>query len=174
MRVIKKLMNTAELSLELEKSVQRSCRFYSKFLVPSVVYETFSKETLPFIYEKDVPPKWIAESVFFVTIGSSLYEEYKRNEEIFGEYTGKIVSVISSDALEQSKKFIQRLVLNEAQEENCEISRVVDIPPCLYEAAAKFIPVSKIGINAESGELSPLYSTCGLFYWTSSKKRTKK
>ena len=119
LRVIKKLMNTAELSIEFEKSVQRCCRFYSKFLVPSVVYETFSKETLPFVYEKDAPSKWIAESVFFVTIGSGLYEEYKRNEEIFGEYTEKIVSVISSDALEQSKNFIQRLVSSEAQEENC-------------------------------------------------------
>ncbi|MDR3256832.1 MAG: hypothetical protein LBT18_04240 [Endomicrobium sp.] len=174
LRVIKKLTNTVELSVELEEAVQRCCCFYSQFLAPSVIYETFSKETLPFVYEKDVPTEWLAGSVFFITIGNTHYKEYKKNEEAFGEYTGKIVSAIAVDALEQSKNFIQRLISNEAQEESCEISRSIDIPQHLYELAAKTIAVDKIGIRIESENLTPLYSTCGLFYWIPSKKKSKR
>jgi hypothetical protein len=64
LRIIKKLLNAVELSVELEGVVRRCCRFYSRFLVPSAVYETFSREILPFVCEKGVPLKWIAETVF--------------------------------------------------------------------------------------------------------------
>ncbi|BAG14054.1 hypothetical protein AGMMS5026_05480 [Endomicrobiia bacterium] len=172
--IIKKLVNVVELSIEVEEAVRRCCRFYSRFLVPSAVYETFSKEMLPFVFEKDVPSKWIAESVFFVTIGGDLYEEYKKDEGTFGEHTGKIISAVAVDALEQSKNFIRRLISSEAQEENCEISRNVDIPPLLYETTTGCIPADKIGISVEDGKLNPRYSECGLFYWIPSKKKTKK
>ncbi|MDR0820063.1 MAG: hypothetical protein LBN19_00795 [Endomicrobium sp.] len=174
LRILKKLVNTVELSVELEESVRRSCHFYSRFLIPSAVYETFSKETLPFVFEKDLPSKWIAESVFFVTIGCDLYEEYKKDKGTFVAHTGKIISAVAVDALEQSKNFIQRLISNEAQEENCKISRSVDIPSHLYKTAAGCIPTDKIGISAEDGKLNPQYSECGLFYWIPSKKKAKK
>jgi hypothetical protein len=172
--IIKKLVNTIELSAEFEEVVRRCCRFCSRILVPSAVYETFSREAFPFVCEKDVPLKWVAESVFFITIGCDLYEEYKKGERTFGEHTGKIISAVSVDALEQSKNFIQRLISNEAQRENYEISRSVDIPPHLYETAARCIPADKVGISAEDGKLNPRYSECGLFYWVPSKKKAKK
>jgi hypothetical protein len=173
LNIIKKLVNVVELSVEFEEAVRRCCRFYSRFLVPSAVYETFPKERLPFVCEKDVPLKWIAESVFFVTIGVDLYEKYKKDERTFGEHTEKIISAVSVDALEQSKNFVQRLISNEAQGENCEISRSVDIPPCLYETAVGCISAGKIGISVEDGKLNPRYSESGLFYWVPSKKKQK-
>jgi hypothetical protein len=174
LRTIKKLVNAVELSVEFEEEIRRCCRFCSRFLVPSAVYETFSKETLPFVCEKDVPLKWIAESAFFVTIGEDLYEEYKKAERTFGEYTGKVISAVGVDALEQSKNFIQRLISNEAHGESCEISRSIDIPLHLYETAAGCISADKIGISAEDGKLNPRYSECGLFYWVPSRKKSKK
>jgi hypothetical protein len=174
LRVVKKLRNVADLSVELEETIRRCCRLYFKFLSPSVIYDVFSKDALPSTYEQDAPSKWIAESVFFVTIGNGLYEEYKKNEEAFGEHTSKIVSAIAVDALEQSKFFAQRLISNEAQDENCEISRIVDVPRDLYREFAKVIPIDKIGINIESEDVSPKYSTCGLFYWIPSRKKAKR
>jgi hypothetical protein len=174
LRIIKKLINVVELSVELEEAVWRCCRFYPRILVPSAVYKTFSKETLPFVCEKDVPLKWISESVFFVTIGDNLYEKYKKDEGSFGEYTEKIISAVAVDALEQSRNFIQRLISSEAQGESCEISRGIDIPPRLYEAAAGCIPADKIDISAEDGKLNPRYSECGLFYWIPSEKKQKR
>jgi hypothetical protein len=174
LRIIKRFVNAVELSVELEEEVRQCCCFYSRFLVPSVVYETFSKEPFSFVCEKEVPSKWIAKSVFFVTIGGNICEKYEKDEGIFGEHTEKIISAIAVDALEQSKKFIQRLISNEAQGENCEISKSIDIPPHLYETAAGCIPTDKIAISAKDGKLNPRYSECGLFYWIPSKKKTKK
>ncbi|MDR1122883.1 MAG: hypothetical protein LBL02_02550 [Endomicrobium sp.] len=36
------------------------------------------------------------------------------------------MSAIAIDALEKSKNFVQRAISNEVQDENCEITRVVD------------------------------------------------
>ncbi|MCL2144731.1 MAG: hypothetical protein FWH43_04480 [Endomicrobia bacterium] len=174
-RVIKKLINTAELPVETEESVQRACHCYSKFIMPSVIYDTFSKENMPFIYEKDAPSKWVAQSVFFVTIGVKLEEEYQKNEKAFGEHSKTIVSAIAVDALEQAKNFTQRLLSGEAEGENCDVSRGVDLPPDLYEEAAKIIPIDKIETSIHEGKLVPKYSNCGLFYWIpSGKKKSKK
>jgi hypothetical protein len=172
-RVVKKLINADDMSIEIEEAIQRSCRFYVKFLSPAVVYDTFSKESPPFVYEKDVPAKWVAESIFFVTIGNTIEEEYKKNETIFGEHTSKIVSAIAVDALEQSKKFVQRLIVNEAQDEKCDIARVVDIPNEIYEEVSKVVKSEKIGVSIQSGNISPKYSSGGLFYWVPSKKAKK-
>jgi hypothetical protein len=175
-RVIRKLINVVDVSVELEETIQRCSCFYVKFLSPSVVYDTFSnsKEFLPFVYERDVPPKWVAESIFFVTIGNALEEEYKKNENAFGEHTSKIVSAIVVDALEQSKNFVQRIISNEAQDENCEVTRAVDIGSKYYKEICKIIPVDKIGISVEIGNIYSKYSSAGLFYWIPSKRKTKK
>jgi hypothetical protein len=172
---VKRLVNNDDTTIsEVKETIQRCSRFYVRFLSPAVVYETFSKETLPFACEKTTPSKCFAESVFFVTIGNDLCEEYKKNEEAFGKHTGEIVSAISVDALRQSKNFVQRLILNEAKAENCEISKVLDIPRNLYGEFAKIIHINKIGISVESGNFQPKYSFCGLFYWIPSRKKAKK
>ena len=63
-RDIKKLTNTADLLVETEESVQRACHFYSKFIMPSVVYDTFSKDTITFVYEKDAPSSGLPRAFF--------------------------------------------------------------------------------------------------------------
>lgn len=173
-RVFKKLTNTAEMSVETEETVQRACHFYSKFISPSVVYDTFSKDMITFVYEKDAPSKWVAQSVFFVTIGTKLEEEYKKNEKAFGEHTNTIVSAVAVDALEQAKNFTQRLISAEADAENCDISRSTDLPADLYEEASKIVPIDKIDISIQEGKLIPQYSNCGLFYWIPSGKKKSK
>jgi len=173
-RVIKKLTNSADFAPELEEAVQRSCHFYSKFLIPAVVYDTFAKGSLPFLYEKDAPQKWVAQSVFFLTIGDTLSEEFKKNETLYGQHTPKIVSAIAVDALEQSKNFLQRLLSNESEDENCELSRPVELPKDYFAQAVKILPIDKINLELHGETLIPKYSACGLFYWTPTKKASKR
>jgi hypothetical protein len=173
-RAVRKLINAVDVSVELEQTIQRCSCFYVKFLSPSVVYDTFSKESFPFVYEKDIPPRWVAESIFFVTIGNAFEEEYKKNKNAFGEHTSKIVSSIAVDALEQSKNFVQRIISHEAQDENCEVTRAVDIGREYYEEICKIIPVDRIGVGTKAVTIYPKYSSAGLFYWILSKKKTKK
>jgi hypothetical protein len=173
-RVIKKLTNSAELAVDLEEAVQRGCHFYSKFLAPAVVYDTFAKGSLAFLYEKDAPQKWVAQSVFFLTIGDKLSEEFAKNETAYGEHTSKIVSAIAVDALEQSKNFLQRILSNEAEGESCDLSRSVELPKDYYAQASQILPIDKINLILQDGAFIPQYSACGLFYWTPNKKKNKK
>ncbi|MDR2426309.1 MAG: hypothetical protein LBD46_03915 [Endomicrobium sp.] len=174
-RVVKKLTNTAEMTIEIEETTQKACRFYSDFIMPSVLYDTFSKDDISFVYEKDAPSKWVARSVFFITIGDKIEEYLKKNENIFGEHSNTILSAVAVDALEQAKNFTQRLVANEAEDDNYDISRSIDLPSDLYEKAAKVVPIDKIDISVKDGKLFPQYSICGLFYWIpSSKKKRQK
>jgi len=173
LRLARELINAAELFEEIEQSVQRYCRFYCKFVVPSMVYETFPKGMLPFSCGKGTPSKWVAGSIFFVTIGNGVCDEYEKNKKTFDEYGGKFVSAIAVNALEESEKFARKLILSEAQEENCVLSEKVVIQKDLYEMAAQNIPINKIGMSIEAGKLNPRYSSCGLFYWTPLKKNKK-
>ena len=70
--VIKKLNNISIDSIELEEFIRCSCSTYSKFLYPSAIYYTFSKEVFPLFEENNILPKFVACSVFFVTIGNTL------------------------------------------------------------------------------------------------------
>jgi len=172
-QTFRKLVDVANVSVELEELIQKYCHFYSKFLSPAVIYETFSKEKFPFICDKDMPSQWIAGSIFFVSIGSSMYEEYGRNKESFEKYSREIVSAIAVYALEQSKNFTQKLILKEALEENCGISKDIGILQDLYGVAADSISADRIGISVKSGKISPQCSSCGLFYWMPLKKKRK-
>ncbi|MDR1523494.1 MAG: hypothetical protein LBS29_06075 [Endomicrobium sp.] len=172
-RVVKKLNNISEVSVEFEEVVKHGCQAYSKFLRPSAVYDTFSKDYSVLFKENTTLSKFVACSVFFVTVGDNLEEEYKLDANAFGEYTSTIVFAVAMDALEQSKNFIQRLISNEAKDESCEISSREEINKNMYGKFSKMLPVEKINVDIVSGEFRPKYSACGLFYWMPSKKKQK-
>ena len=173
-RVIRKVINIPELSAELEETVGRACFHYSKFLNLSVVYDTFAKGASAFVYEKDAPAKWVAQTLFCVTIGGVLSEEFEKDRQAYGEHTEKIVSTVAVDALEQGKNFIQRIISNEAGEESCELTRSLEFPQDLYETAVANLDVSKISVSYEGNELKPRYTAFGVFYWVPSKKKPQK
>ncbi|MEA5000801.1 MAG: hypothetical protein VB017_02815 [Endomicrobiaceae bacterium] len=174
-RILRKLLNITELDIDVEESVQRACFFYGKCIKPAVVYDTFSKETAVFSFIGETPSKWIAVSPFILTIGNALKEEFDSNRDIFGEYTTQIVSAISADTLEQSKNFVQKLIASEAGDENCELSRHLEISSNFYHDVFQILPVEKINVTlSEDGKFKPSYSAAGLFYWIPLKKRSKK
>jgi len=173
-RVLKKVINIPEMSAELEETVGRACFHYAKFLNLSVVYETFAKGAAPFVYEKDAPSKWVAQTLFCVTIGDALTAEFEKNRKAYGEHAEQIVSAAAVDALEQGKNFIQRIIAGEAEDESCELTRSVDLPQDLYEAASANLDISKISVSFEGNELKPRYTAFGIFYWLPSKKKSRK
>jgi len=172
-RVIKKLKNTPELPEETHRSISQACRFYLDFIHPCIIYETFPKESLIFEDEKDLPPKLVAKTVFFATIGSCLDEEYAKNKRLYAEDTETIVSVIAVESLEQAKRFALRLISQEAEKENCSLLHSIEIAPQNYEKLNNLIDISKIGLTSGEGKLNPPYSLCEMSYWIASKKKTK-
>lgn len=172
-RILKKFSDLKELSIEVEEAVQRACYFYGHTIKPAVVYDTFSKESLEFSNFPEIEQKWIALSPFVLTIGNDLKEEFDKNIDIFGQWTTKIVSAISADTLEQSKNFIQRLILQEAKDEQCELSRALEINENL-DLIQKLLPLEKINVSVnEQNKFNPSYTVAGIYYWLPVKKRRK-
>ena len=164
-----------ELPIEVEEAVQKSCFICEKIIKPAVVYDTFSKEAMTFPIEVEAPEKWIAVSPYIVTIGNVLEEEYNNNKALFGEYGVQIMSAISSDALDQSRNFVQKLLASEASDENCELSRSIELPKQYNRDIINYIPVEKINLSLnEEGNFIPASSMAGLYYWIPLKKRSRK
>ena len=164
-----------ELTIEIEEAIQKSCFVCEKIIKPAVVYDTFSKEAMTFSLEIEPPEKWIAVSPYILTIGNVLQEEYNKNKSLFGEYGVQIVSAISADALEQSRNFVQKLLASEASDENCELSRNIDLPKQYNSEIIEYLPVDKINLSlTDDGNFIPESSMAGLYYWIPLKKRGRK
>ena len=174
-RIIRKLLNVEDLPIEVEEAVQKSCFVCEKIIKPAVVYDTFSKEAMTFSIEVEAPEKWIAVSPYVLTIGNVLEEEYNKNKDLFGEYGVQIMSAISSDALDQSRNFVQKLLASEASDENCELSRSIELPKQYNQDIIKYLPVEKINLSLnEEGNFVPANSMTGLYYWVPLKKKSRK
>ncbi len=174
-RIIRKLLNTEDLPIEVEEAVQKSCFVCEKVIKPAVVYDTFSKEAMIFPVEFQAPKKWIAVSPYILTIGNVLEEEYNKNKELFGEYGIQIVSAISADALDQARNFVQKLLAAEAIDENCELSRSIELPKQYNQEIINFLPADKINLSLDDdGNFVPKNSMSGLYYWIPLKKRGRK
>jgi hypothetical protein len=174
-RIIRKLLNVEELPIEIEEAVQKSCFVCEKIIKPAVVYDTFSKETMIFSIETEAPEKWVAISPYILTIGNVLEEEYSKNKTLFGEYGVQIVSAIAADALEQARSFVQKLLSSEAGDENCELSRSIELPKQYNQEIIKYLPVEKINLSlTEEGDFIPANSMAGIYYWIPLKKRNRK
>jgi len=179
-RMLRKLLNVEELSIDIEEAVQKACFFYNQTIVPAVVYDTFSKESMICSFaDIETPEKWIAISPYVVTIGNKLQEEFNNNQEKFGEYTIQIVSAISSDTLSQAKNFVQKILTDDAQNDYCELSRSIEVNSNLYPEICKVLPIEKINVsllNLEENKFKfePSNTITGLYYWIPKKKRSKR
>lgn len=175
-RIVKKLLNVEELDIEVEEAVQKSCFICEKIIRPAVVYDTFSKESMIFPIEIEAPEKWIAVSPYILTIGNVLQEEYEKNKDIFGKYAVQIISAISADALDQSKSFIQKIIVSEmSKDDYCELSRNIEIPQDYNQEIIKYLPIEKINLSlSEDNKFIPINTSAGLFYWIPLKKRSRK
>lgn len=174
-RIIRKLLNVEDLPIEVEEAVQKSCFICEKIIKPAVVYDTFSKESMIFHVDIEAPEKWVAISPYILTIGNVLEEEYNKNKNLFGEHGVQIISAISADALEQSRNFVQKLLSSEASDENCDLSRSIELPKQYNNEIIKYLPVDKINLSlTDECNFVPANSMAGIYYWIPLKKRNRK
>ena len=177
-RIVKRLLNVEDLDIEVEEAVQKSCFVCEKIIKPAVVYDTFSKESMSFNFNIniEIPEKWIAVSPYVLTIGSVLQEQYEKNKNLFGNCAVQIISAISADALEQSKNFIQKIINSEmTKEDNCELSKSIEIPQQYNQEIIKYLPIEKINISlSEEKKFIPINTSAGLYYWIPLKKRNRR
>ena len=62
-RMLRKLLDMEELSIDIEEAVQKACFYYNKTIKPAVVYDTFSKESMALNLNIETPAKYYFEDL---------------------------------------------------------------------------------------------------------------
>ena len=174
MRLLKSTAHIAEITPDIEDEIHRQSRRLGGIVSTAALYETVQKDKFPLELQIDPPEKWVAASVYLVTIGEPA-EVMVMDAQKTAETTlpGQILHSIALESLEQSGNFIRRLLDDEAKEETCELSqqKTVNSEPA-WTKLLELLPGDKIGVRFLGGErFAPMYTTGGIIYWTPVKKR---
>jgi hypothetical protein len=172
--VLRLLKSTAriEITPQLEQAVLQESQRLAKIASPAAIYETLQKEKVPQELAFSAPPTWVAASFFLITISSVMENEIKEAQRRGEQILGQMLHAISLEALEQATNFVERLLVEEAKEENCEFSdRVMISESPAWETFFTILPGDKVGVQLlANGTLQPLYSSAGILYWIPVKK----
>ncbi|MFC1501688.1 hypothetical protein ACFL58_04510 [Elusimicrobiota bacterium] len=177
LRVLKKTTQVTDITPEIEERVQTESLRLQDYVMPSAIYDTKPKDKIPDEFIKDKEnANYIAATMYFVTIGDKIEQEIKAIHERGDNILEQIIHSIALEATEQSINFIQRLVKDEAENQDCEITRGIHInSPDSISKLLSILPGDKININFEENRnLYPLYSSAGTIYWMPLKKQRKK
>jgi hypothetical protein len=173
LRHLKTTGGVSEITLQIEDTITRESARLQKIITTAAVYDTNPQEKLPMDLIANPPKKWVAASMFALTIGTEIEQEiqtaHARGEAILGQ----ILHCIALEAVEQSCNFVIRLITEEAKDEECEL-----LPRQMFTEAAQWprilevLPGNKIGLGLSGDNvLQPVYSAGGLIFWLPVKKR---
>lgn len=175
-RLLKATSELKEITPQLEEAVQSETINIQKIVSPAAICETFFKDKFPQELLVSPPDNWVAASVYLVTVGTDI-EKLKNEAHARGEnILSQIIHSAGLEALEQSAAFVQRLIVDEAKDENCELSDRKRLnTPEFYTNLFASLPGDKIGVKiTENNLLDPLYSSGGIIYWMPLKKKGSK
>ena len=174
LRLLKKTLKI-EVTPQVQAALKAQCEQLQKIITPASIYATFQKDKLPLKLAFNAPDKWIAATIFAVTIGkdfeSVVAEEQSKSESMLSGIT----HCIGVEALEQSVNFIGRLISDEAKEEEGELSQkliIADVSD--IEVLCQSLPIVKIGVSfTQNSGVVPMFSSFGLYFWLPNKKKKK-
>lgn len=173
MRLLKTTARISEITPQLEEAISREARRVIPVFAPSAIYETVLKEKLQNELIVSAPEKWVAATVFLVTIGSDIEHEIKEAQGKDENILSQILHAAALEALEQSGSFVYRLINEEAKEDECAITRQQLVNSAsILEKILEILPLEKIGVQVLDKEtFQPMYTSAGIVYWVPLKKQ---
>ena len=159
-----------ETTPELEAAVASAIQESKGWLSPAAVYTTLTRKTA----EKTTPipfiPEAIALSIAAVSIGPRLESERQKAEA--GSPREAMLAALAHEGLAQSLQFAVRLVGDQAEEEECQMTS----PVCVQEAQdasalATLLGAARIGIPIDSNAPAPPYVRIFYWFWVASEKK---
>lgn len=172
-RAAKKKLELKEADEALEQSAHEAILEAEKFIVPTALYETFSKTDTP----PTLQPLWatagnktLSLSIIATTVGPKIEEALQRIAE--DPRKAVFLEAAAQESLEQSTTFIVKLLTEEAKEDHCELSPLwpaeVQLAPHILET----LEASKADLHLNGGEqISPLYSRISFCFWNPLSKK---
>jgi len=160
------LESTPELELAIGEAVKEAKRW----LTPAAVYTTLTRKTAEKMTTIPLPPEAVALSVTAVSIGKGLQAERQSAES--GSMRGMLLAALEQEALSQSLQFTVRLIGEQAEEEDCEMSSPVSVQEApVASSLATLLGVARIGIELDpSAPEPPPYVRVSYWFWTPAVK----
>jgi hypothetical protein len=162
----KGLETTPELELAIEEAVKEAKRW----VTPAAVYTTLTRQTAEKMTKIPMPPEAVALSIVAVSIGSGLAAE--RKAAASGSQQDLLLAALEQEALAQSLQFTVRLIGEQAEEEDCEMSSPVSVQEApVASSLATLLGVARIGIQFDpsASELPP-HVRVSYWFWTPAAK----
>jgi hypothetical protein len=159
-----------ETTPELELTIGEIIKEAKKWMAPAAVYTTLTRQTAEKTTTIPLPPEAVALSVVAVSVGSGLETERKTVEP--GTLRERLLAALQQEALAQSLQFTVRLIGEQAEEENCEMSSPVSVQEApVVSSLATLLGVARIGIvlDASAPDLPPHVRVC-YWFWTPAAK----
>jgi hypothetical protein len=155
-----------ETTPELELTIAEAVKEAKQWVAPGAVYTTLTRKTAEKTTTIPLPPEAVALSVVVVSIGTGLQTQRKTAES--GSQRDMILAALEQEALSQSLQFTVRLIGEQAEEEDCEMSSPVSVQEApVASSLATLLGVARIGIQFDpSAPEPPPYVRVSYWFWT--------
>lgn len=173
-RNLKRKLNLPSVADDLEKNIQEQINKVQPLIVPSAVYNTFSRKELP----QSLYPLWgltsnssLSISFTAVTIGSGIEKEIQTYKNQNQETQVAILDSIARESLEQAQNFVVKLLTEEAKSEGCELSVLSPVDLLDLKDILGLLEASKTEVNLNAdNQIVPLFTSVSYCFWNPTSK----
>jgi uncharacterized oligopeptide transporter (OPT) family protein len=163
-----KVHDHLQVTPALEASIEHAISDSKRWLQPAALYTTLTRSTAEKTTPLPFPEGAVAASVIAVTVGGAVESERAEALARQDAMQASLLGALEQEALQQATQFVVRLVEEQAKEEECELSPLIDtqVDP-LLTSLGTLLGVQRIGIvlNAAAPQLPP-YARLTWMSWT--------
>ncbi|OVE77426.1 hypothetical protein BVX98_02690 [bacterium F11] len=179
-RILKSLLGTKQLPVELESSVEKESEDFLNHCSPTAFYQTWPlddiEQEMRNVFEDTRAKKAVSFSAMISTIGAES-EELISQSLMKGETNqANLLTALGEETADLSQQFLLRLLVEDAKQDDCEIGDPILIKdgPLLDNIITK-MGAEKENVSLDSaGHLTPRFTRVSLAAWIPvSKKRNQ-
>lgn len=171
---LKRKLELETMPDSLEKSVQEKIVQAQNLIIPSSIYNTYSKSETPDSLKSlwgYSPTGALSLSLILTTVGNLIEKEIEKCNGNSEEHQAAILDSIARESLEQSLHFTTKLLNEEAKLEACELTPLIPIEKSILGNALTLLESHKAEISLDANvHLRPIFSSLSFCFWTPTTK----
>lgn len=177
-KILKGLLSVKQLPTEIEETLPQEAEQFVQKIIPTAFYSTWSNEDIPLAFRSALESHskdFVAVSAVVATIGTDP-DDILSELLMKGETTrSHVITAIAEESVELSFQFISRLLIEDAQQDSCEISpSFVLTEPTLLAETLTLLESGQENVSVDVAQhLTPRFTRVALFAWIPIKKRKR-
>ena len=170
-RILKSIMGVKHLPPEVEASLPGEIEDFLPRTMPTAFYQTWAREDMPAAFAETLKhaeaSKAVAVSALVATIGAEpedALSEFLLNGET---QRSQVSSAICEESADLCLHFLMRLLADDAQTDDCEISEPISVTDsALLGTTLKLLEAEQEGVTFDSAcHLAPRFTRVALVAW---------